>query len=81
MSNTRANADERALIRILAAYREPSRFRSLFELFVTLVPLVLMWATAMTAVMSGQWWGLALTVPAAGFLLRLFIIQHDCGHG
>lgn len=24
---------------------------------------------------------LLLAVPAAGFLLRLFLIQHDCGHG
>jgi omega-6 fatty acid desaturase (delta-12 desaturase) len=33
------------------------------------------------AVDSGYWIGLALAVPAAGFLLRLFMIQHDCGHG
>ena len=26
-------------------------------------------------------WGLLLTIPAGGFLLRLFLIQHDCGHG
>jgi acyl-lipid omega-6 desaturase (Delta-12 desaturase) len=24
---------------------------------------------------------LLLAVPAAGFLVRLFMIQHDCGHG
>jgi acyl-lipid omega-6 desaturase (Delta-12 desaturase) len=81
MSNTRAEANERALLKILAGYRHPSRFRSLFELGVTVVPLVLLWATALAAVASGHWWGLALTVPAAGLLLRLFIIQHDCGHG
>ncbi|TXL70303.1 fatty acid desaturase [Vineibacter terrae] len=27
------------------------------------------------------WLTLALSVPAAGFLVRIFIIQHDCGHG
>ena len=27
------------------------------------------------------WLTLALAVPTAGFLIRLFIIQHDCGHG
>jgi omega-6 fatty acid desaturase (delta-12 desaturase) len=27
------------------------------------------------------WLVLALTIPAAGFLIRLFIIFHDCGHG
>ena len=29
----------------------------------------------------GYWLCLLLAVPAAGFLVRLFMIQHDCGHG
>jgi omega-6 fatty acid desaturase (delta-12 desaturase) len=29
----------------------------------------------------GYWLSLILAVPAAGFLVRLFMIQHDCGHG
>ena len=29
----------------------------------------------------GYWLCLLLSVPAAGFLVRLFMIQHDCGHG
>ncbi len=29
----------------------------------------------------GYWISLLLVVPAAGFLVRLFMIQHDCGHG
>ncbi len=29
----------------------------------------------------GYWLTLLLAVPAAGFLVRIFIIQHDCGHG
>jgi omega-6 fatty acid desaturase (delta-12 desaturase) len=36
-----------------------------------------MWAT----LDLGYWVGLLLAVPAAGFLVRLFMIQHDCGHG
>ena len=39
--------------------------------------VALTWA----AVHYGYWWGLVLIIPAAGFLLRLFMIQHDCGHG
>jgi omega-6 fatty acid desaturase (delta-12 desaturase) len=27
------------------------------------------------------WLTLALAIPAAGFVVRVFIIQHDCGHG
>lgn len=81
MNNATADAGERAWTKVLAGYREPSRFRSVFELTVTVVPFVLLWALAWAAVAHGQWWGLVLTVPAAGFLLRLFVIQHDCGHG
>ncbi len=29
----------------------------------------------------GIWLAVLLAVPAAGFLVRIFIIQHDCGHG
>lgn len=81
MIDQRAEAQERAWTKVLARYRQPSLFRSAFELTVTLVPFVLLWAMAVAAVTHDQWWGLLLTVPAAGFLLRLFVIQHDCGHG
>ncbi len=72
---------ERAWLKILARYRKPNRIRSSFELAVTVVPLILLWAMTWTAVHYGQWWGLIMIIPAAGFLVRLFMIQHDCGHG
>ena len=68
-------------MRDLAAYREPSSARSVFELLITVVPFVLLWALMWVALDAGYWIGLALAVPAAGFLIRLFMIQHDCGHG
>lgn len=54
--------------------------RSAFELLVTLVPFVGLWALA--------WWSLSFSYPLAVllaalnglFLVRLFMIQHDCGH-
>jgi acyl-lipid omega-6 desaturase (Delta-12 desaturase) len=67
---------------ILACYREPSHTRSIFEIAVTLGPLAGLWALAWAACYFHFWWlSLLLTVPAAGFLVRLFMIQHDCGHG
>lgn len=74
-------SSERVWPKVLAGYREPNRGRSLLELMVTLFPFVGLWTLAAMAVHHGFWWGMALTVPAAGFLLRLFMIQHDCGHG
>lgn len=76
-----ADANGAAWTKILAPYREPSRIRSLIELTITFLPFVLLWVLSWLAVETGHWWGLVLTVPAAGFLVRLFMIQHDCGHG
>ena len=67
--------------RLLARYREPSCARSTVELAITAVPFVVLWILMWAALGTGYWVGLLLAVPAAGFLVRLFMIQHDCGHG
>ncbi|TKT80177.1 fatty acid desaturase [Aquamicrobium sp. LC103] len=73
--------DNRAWPKLLSKYRQPDRVRSTFELIVTIVPFAALWALCWAAVHFEVWWGLVLILPAAGFLLRLFMIQHDCGHG
>lgn len=73
--------DARSLMRDLAAYRDADRARSLFELGITAVPFILLWVLMWAALDAGYWIGLLLALPAAGFLVRLFMIQHDCGHG
>ncbi|MEP3047474.1 MAG: fatty acid desaturase [Roseibium sp.] len=65
----------------LAKYREPSMARSLFEIFITVVPFICLWVLCAASFIYGQYWGLLLIIPASGFLVRLFILQHDCGHG
>ena len=72
----------RRWIRLLARYREPSHTRSVVEIAVTLVPFTALWVLSWVAVHLGHWQlSLLLAIPAAGFLVRLFMIQHDCGHG
>ncbi|WP_113154844.1 fatty acid desaturase [Nitratireductor sp. OM-1] len=66
---------------VLAQYRKPNTIRSTVEIAATAVPFVALWTLTAVAVANGYWLGLLLTVPAAGFLVRLFILQHDCGHG
>jgi omega-6 fatty acid desaturase (delta-12 desaturase) len=66
---------------ILACYRTPSSTRSIIELVITAGPLILLWFLMWTTLDLGYWVCLLLAVPAAGFLVRLFMIQHDCGHG
>src|SRR5260370_29927264 len=67
--------------RNLARYRMPSLGRSIVKILITVVPFLALW-TSMWAVLDiGYWLSLLLALPAAGFLVRLFMIQHDCGHG
>jgi omega-6 fatty acid desaturase (delta-12 desaturase) len=66
----------------LAPYRVPKTGRSIFEIAFTVLPLLAIWALAWALHAHGWWWAaLPLTIPAALFLVRLFMIQHDCGHG
>ena len=88
MANVRTAAcpllasDVRSWTQILTRYREPNHVRSAVEIVITFVPLATLWALAWAALHFGYWWlSLILAVPAAGFLVRLFMIQHDCGHG
>src|SRR5215475_1381280 len=69
------------LTRALLRYCEPNVKRALFELAVTAIPLVLLWVLMWLSLDVSYWLTLLLAVPAAGFMVRLFIIQHDCGHG
>jgi omega-6 fatty acid desaturase (delta-12 desaturase) len=65
----------------LARYRNPNAGRSFVEIAITLGPFALLWALIWLGIHFGYWFSLLLVVPAAGFLVRLFMIQHDCGHG
>ncbi len=67
---------------ILSRYREPSHARSIFELAVTGGLFAALWIAAWAALDAGHYWlSLLIAVPAAAFLVRLFMVQHDCGHG
>jgi acyl-lipid omega-6 desaturase (Delta-12 desaturase) len=79
--NDHVDPDLRMLYRDLASYREPDTARSVFELIITAAPFVLLWVLMWAALGARYWIGFLLVVPAAGLLVRLFMIQHDCGHG
>ena len=66
---------------VAAQYRDPNLARSLMELLITGIGFGLLWALAIWSLSVGYWLTLLICIPAAGFLVRLFIIQHDCGHG
>jgi acyl-lipid omega-6 desaturase (Delta-12 desaturase) len=74
--------ETRNWVQLLVHYRTPSHGRSIVELAITLGPLAMLWTLAWATYYFGYWWlSLVITAPAAGFLVRSFMIQHDCGHG
>jgi omega-6 fatty acid desaturase (delta-12 desaturase) len=75
------SVDARAISQDIARYRSPSRLRAGVEVLITVAPLALCWALACLSLHYHVWLGLVMIAPASGFLLRLFMIQHDCGHG
>jgi acyl-lipid omega-6 desaturase (Delta-12 desaturase) len=79
--DSRSGHQDRPWLRILARYRQPNRYRSAVELAITVAPLAILWALCWLSLEYEFWLGLVLIVPAAGFMVRLFMIQHDCGHG
>ncbi|MEO1280906.1 MAG: fatty acid desaturase [Pseudomonadota bacterium] len=66
---------------LLHDYRKPDPTRGLLELVVTIGPLLVLWGLTYAAFLVSFWLALLVAVPAGGFLVRLFLIQHDCGHG
>src|SRR5207248_7946590 len=69
--------------RALSRYEKPDRRKAVGQLLNTLVPYGVLWAAMAWMLRAGlpYWSILPLLLPAAGFLVRIFIIFHDCCHG
>ena len=67
-------------LRLLSKYREPDTARSVFEVAVTIIPLMGIWCAAWWALSVSLILSLAISCIGALFLVRMFLIQHDCGH-
>lgn len=71
------------LIQAVSKYAYPSYRLAFRQIANTLLPYLGLWALLIFIVLNDYpyWLTLLLTVPAAGFLVRLFILFHDCCHG
>lgn len=77
-TNSRTNASWQAS---LAPFQQPSTIRSAWQLANTLIPYVLLWCAIYLTLGRSLWITAPLVVLASAFLVRIFIIFHDCGHG
>jgi len=66
--------------KVLAKYQSPKLSRSVWQLTNTLIPYAVLWVLMYKCLSISYWLVLALSVIAAGLLVRIFIIFHDCGH-
>ena len=65
---------------VVAKYQTPVRVKSVWQLVNTLVPYAVLWYLMYLSLSISYWLTLGLGVVAAGLLVRVFIIFHDCGH-
>ena len=66
---------------IVAKYAYPETWRSLWQVLNSVIPFFVLWYLAYFSLQVGYWLTLLITIPAAGFMVRMFIIFHDCCHG
>jgi omega-6 fatty acid desaturase (delta-12 desaturase) len=62
-------------------FQEPSLGRAVWQLTNTLVPYVALWVLMYFTVQYSYWLTVPLVILAGLFVVRAFIIFHDCGHG
>jgi omega-6 fatty acid desaturase (delta-12 desaturase) len=66
---------------LVAQYQTSHTWKSIWQFTNSIIPFLILWYLMARSLEIGYWLTLLLSVPTAGFLMRLFIIQHDCGHG
>jgi len=72
---------DRSWEKVIMKYNRPDLRKSIWQICNSLIPYVLMWYLMYMSLHYSYWLTLLLCMPACGFLIRLFIIFHDCGHG
>jgi omega-6 fatty acid desaturase (delta-12 desaturase) len=66
---------------IVAKYAQPDLWRSIWQIVNTLIPYFALFYLSMRSLEISFWLTLPLSILTAGFMVRTFIIFHDCGHG
>jgi acyl-lipid omega-6 desaturase (Delta-12 desaturase) len=81
VSDKSTQPSARDILASVKAYAVPDSFKGLRQLLVTAVAFFGLWLTMWWSLDVSYWLTLVLAVPTGLFLVRFFLIQHDCGHG
>lgn len=65
----------------VAPYAQPDVRRSVLDVLTSIVPYVLGFVGMYLLLDVSYWLTLLAAIPTAGFLLRTYIVFHDCAHG
>lgn len=79
-SSTTAKPDTSAWKEIVARYQKSSVRRATWQIVNTLVPYTALWYLMYLSLRVSWWLVIPLAVLAGAFVVRIFIIFHDCGH-
>lgn len=66
---------------MIADYTQADTKRAVWQLVNSIGPYIALWILMPFAMQVSYWLVLPIALIAAGFLIRVFIIMHDCGHG
>ena len=80
-TTAKSRPDIAAWKEIVAKYQKSSTTRALWQIINTLVPYGFLWYLMYRSASISLWLTLPLAALAGAFLVRVFIIFHDCGHG
>ena len=68
-------------VEVISKYNHPDLGKSIWQIVNSLVPYIILWIFMYLSLSISYWITLGLSFLATGFLIRIFIIFHDCGHG
>jgi len=66
--------------KIVSSYQMPDRQKAWIQVLTTFVPFICLWVLMYFSLAWSYWITLGLAVVNGFFMVRIFIIQHDCGH-
>ncbi len=79
MNNQASN--DRSWQKVIMKYNQPDLRKSIWQICNSLLPYLFLWYLMVQSLKVSYLITLLLAFLASGFLIRLFIIFHDCGHG